>query len=91
MTPQQIKKIISKHHKTQREIAEKMGMTPQTLQERINAGSISADTIERIAHAIGISPAEFYDEDIYTSLREENARLRMLVQEQMKTIKALMK
>jgi hypothetical protein len=41
---------------------------------------------ERIAEALGISPAEFYE----SQLREENERLRKLVQEQMRTIEVLM-
>ncbi|MBO5018159.1 MAG: helix-turn-helix transcriptional regulator [Alistipes sp.] len=86
MTAEQIRKVIARSGKSQREVARTLGISPQTLQTRLTAKSISADTIERIAAALGISPAEFYE----TELREENERLRKLVQEQMATIQALL-
>lgn len=86
MTHEEIKKTIARSGKTQREVAKAMGISPQTLNTRLSAKSISVDTLERIAEALGISPAEFYDNQI----REENERLRKLVQEQMRTIQVLM-
>lgn len=86
MTHEEIKKIIARSGKTQREVAKAMGISPQALTTRLTASSISVDTIERIADALGISPAEFFN----SRLREENERLRMLVQEQMRTIAILM-
>lgn len=86
MTHEEIKKTIARSGKTQREVAKAMGISPQTLNTRLSAKSISVDTLERIAEALGISPAEFYDAQI----REENERLRKLVQEQMRTIQVLM-
>lgn len=70
MTAEQIRKVIARSGKSQREVARTLGISPQTLQTRLTAKSISADTIERIAAALGISPAEFYE----TELREENER-----------------
>lgn len=86
MTHEEIKKTIARSGKTQREVAKAMGISPQALTTRLTASSISVDTIERIADALGISPAEFFN----SRLREENERLRMLVQEQMRTIAILM-
>lgn len=86
MTHEEIKKTIARSGKTKREIAKAMGISPQTLNSRLSAKSISVDTLERIAEALGISPAEFYE----NQLREENERLRKLVQEQMRTIQVLM-
>ena len=86
MTHEEIKKTIARSGKTQREVAKAMGISPQTLNTRLSAKSISVDTLERIAEALGISPAEFYD----VQIREENERLRKLVQEQMRTIQVLM-
>lgn len=86
MTHEEIKKTIARSGKTKREVAKAMGISPQTLNTRLSAKSISVDTLERIAEALGISPAEFYE----NQLREENERLRKLVQEQMRTIQVLL-
>lgn len=86
MTPHDIKKTIARSGKTQSEVAEAMGISKQSLNCRLSRSKISVDTIERIAQALGISPAEFYE----SQLREENERLRKLVQEQMRTIQVLM-
>lgn len=86
MTHEQIKKTIARSGKTQSEVAEAMGISKQSLNCRLSRSKISVDTIERIAQALGISPAEFYE----SQLREENERLRKLVQEQMRTIQVLM-
>lgn len=86
MIHEQIKKAIARSGKTQSEVAEAMGISKQSLNCRLSRSKISVDTIERIAEALGISPAEFYE----SQLREENERLRKLVQEQMRTIQVLM-
>jgi transcriptional regulator with XRE-family HTH domain len=86
MTHEEIKKTIARSGKTQSEVAEAMGISKQSLNCRLSRSKISVDTIERIAQALGISPAEFYE----SQLREENERLRKLVQEQMRTIQVLM-
>lgn len=86
MTHEEIKKTIARSGKTQSEVAEAMGISKQSLNCRLSRSKISVDTIERIAEALGISPAEFYE----SQLREENERLRKLVQEQMRTIQVLM-
>jgi transcriptional regulator with XRE-family HTH domain len=86
MTHEEIKKTIARSGKTQSEVAEAMGISKQSLNCRLSRSKISVDTIERIAQALGISPAEFYE----SQLREENERLRKLVQEQMRTIEVLM-
>jgi transcriptional regulator with XRE-family HTH domain len=86
MIHEQIKKTIARSGKTQSEVAEAMGISKQSLNCRLSRSKISVDTIERIAEALGISPAEFYE----SQLREENERLRKLVQEQMRTIQVLM-
>lgn len=90
MTPERIKKVIRRHHKTQREVASAMGISPQALSERFSATHVTTETLEGIANALGISPAEFYEEDIYTQMRMENDRLRKLVAEQMATIQTLL-
>lgn len=86
MTHEEIKKTIARSGKTQSEVAEAMGISKQSLSCRLSRSNISVDTIERIAQALGISPAEFFE----SQLREENERLRKLVQEQMRTIQVLM-
>lgn len=86
MIHEEIKKTIARSGKTQSEVAEAMGISKQSLNCRLSRSKISVDTIERIAEALGISPAEFYE----SQLREENKRLRKLVQEQMRTIQVLM-
>lgn len=89
MTPEKVRKVIRRHGKTLRFVAEGMGIKPQSLNSRLKAESLTTDTIESIANVLGISPAEFYEEDIYLKMREENERLRKLVQEQMRTITTL--
>lgn len=89
MTPEKVRKVIRRHGKTLRFVAEGMGIKPQSLNSRLKAESLTTDTIESIANVLGISPAEFYEEDIYLKMREENERLRELVAEQMRTIQSL--
>lgn len=90
MTPEKVRKVIRRHGKTLRCVAEGMGIKPQSLNSRLNSESVTTETLESIANVLGISPAEFYEEDIYIKMREENERLRKLVQEQMATIQVLM-
>lgn len=89
MTPEKVRKVIRRHGKTLRYVAEGMGIKPQSLNSRLKAESLTTDTIESIANVLGISPAEFYEDDIYLKMREENERLRELVAEQMRTIQSL--
>jgi transcriptional regulator with XRE-family HTH domain len=89
MTPEKVRKVVRRHGKTLRFVAEGMGIKPQSLNSRLKAESLTTDTIESIANVLGISPAEFYEDDIYLKMREENERLRELVAEQMRTIQSL--
>lgn len=70
---------------TQREVASRIGITPQALYERISAVNITCETIEKIAEAIGISPAVFYGEQE----RQEVYLLRELLAEKERTIQIL--
>lgn len=85
MTAETIKAVIKAHKMTQREVAARLGITPQALYERISAANITCETIEKIAEAIGISPAVFYGEEE----RQEVYLLRELLAEKERTIQIL--
>ena len=59
MTKDQIKAVAKAHNISLKEIAFKMQISEQALQYSLNRNMTTA-TLERIADAIGISPAEFY-------------------------------
>lgn len=85
MTAEIIKAVIKAHKMTQREVASRIGITPQALYERISVSNITCETIEKIASAIGISPAVFYGEQE----RQEVYLLRELLAEKERTIQIL--
>lgn len=59
MTKDQIKAVAKAHNISLKEIASKMQISEQALQYSLNR-NMTISTFERIADAIGISPAEFY-------------------------------
>jgi transcriptional regulator with XRE-family HTH domain len=85
MTAEIIKAVLKAHRITQREVAARIGITPQALYERISVAKITCETIEMIASAIGISPAVFYGEQE----RQELLLLRQLLAEKERTIQIL--
>ena len=85
MTAETIKAVIKAHKMTQREVAARLGITPQALYERISVANITCETIEMIASAIGISPAVFYGEEE----RQESLLLSQLLAEKERTIQIL--
>ena len=100
MTPSQIKHILKQHKTTQRDVAQKMGVTPQSLYERLNGQEISISTLQGIAEALNISLAELCAKledntpslptDELTLLRQENALLRQMLSEKDVIIDKLM-
>lgn len=94
MTTEKIKNIIASSGIALSEVATRMGISKQALYQRLNAKSISADTIYMIAEAINIPIAVFFDDDIashITKLRTENEMLREVLQEKERTIQILLK
>jgi transcriptional regulator with XRE-family HTH domain len=54
-----IQDVLRAHGVTQRELAQRLGITRQSLDKSINR-NLTTGRLEEIANAIGISPAEFY-------------------------------
>lgn len=94
MTGKHLQEIIERYRFTQREIAEKMGIKPQTLYERLKANNITTGTLESVAKVIGVSPALFYldnaDLPERDTLLTENNYLKELLKEKERTIQLLM-
>jgi transcriptional regulator with XRE-family HTH domain len=74
MIGSEIKEKIKAKGFTLRYVAEKMGTTPQNLQQLLRADMhVNSDTMERVARAIGEPISYFYEE-------EELILLRRLIQ-----------
>lgn len=93
MTAERIKQIIKSANISMVEVAARMGISKQALYQRLNAKSISADTIYMIAEAINIPITVFFDDDIashITKLQTENEMLREVLAEKERTIQILL-
>lgn len=100
MTPSQIKHILKQYKTTQRDVAQKMGITPQSLYERLNGQEISISTLQGIAEALNISLSELwvqlgeqpinFPQDEVSMLRQENILLRQMLKEKNMIIEKLM-
>jgi len=55
MTGEELKRFLKKEGVTLKTLAEKMGITPQTLNSRLKAKSVSVDTISEIEKVTGKS------------------------------------
>ncbi len=90
-----IREICTAKKITIRALAKKLGMAECTIQTIIRTGATSVSTLERIADALGISPAMFYIEstsDIdLLKLKQENDYLKQLINEKERTINILLK
>jgi transcriptional regulator with XRE-family HTH domain len=62
MTRDIIKAVAKQRNITYKEIADKMGISVTALQISLSR-NMTVKTMERIAEAIGISPAEFYKQE----------------------------
>lgn len=98
MTGDQLRKKIKAKGYTLKAVADTLGILPQTLYMRLSAESISTDTLERIAAAIGESVSYFYNElpiiriedyaEVY-NLRHEIDNLNRLLSERERYIASL--
>lgn len=61
MTKEQIISTLKRHNITQRQLAERMGISRQALDYSLNS-DMRASTLERIADAIGCSVGELFGE-----------------------------
>jgi transcriptional regulator with XRE-family HTH domain len=96
-----LKKLLKEYNISQRQVAERMGITPSSLSQSINAEDISISTLQGIADTINISLAELCAEmeqkhkrehktiDELTLLRAENELLRGILAEKERTIQLL--
>lgn len=93
MTSEQIKQIIKSANLSMAEVATRMGISKQSLYQRLKVKSISAETIYKIAEATNIPIAVFFDEDIashITKLQSENELLKAVIAEKERTIQILL-
>lgn len=98
MDSKRIKEKIRAKGVSLRQVAEKIGITPQNLQMRLSVKSLSVETLELVASALGESVSYFYNElPILTiedyaevcALRTEVEYLKKLVTEKDKIIAIL--
>lgn len=97
MTPSQIKHILKLYKMTQRDVAQKMGISPQSLYERLNGQEVSTSTLQGIAMALGIDMLQLYtlaaddinEIDELTQLRRENELLKEILAEKERTIQLM--
>lgn len=66
MTKDIIKQILRQHKVTQVELAERLSISRQALDDSLNR-DMRVSTLERIAEAIGITMGEMYGESNVTS------------------------
>lgn len=62
MTGQELKDLVSKSGITQKSLAERLAVTPQSISAIFSASDVRSGTIERIARAIGKPMSYFYPE-----------------------------
>lgn len=98
MTKQAIKAILKEYNISQREVAKSMGITPQTLYERLEGKDISISTLTGIAQALNISLSALCSHiekhikgnipqlDELSMLRRENELLKQIISEKDKII-----
>ena len=93
-----IKALLREHNISQRQVAERMGIKPQTLVSRLKAQELSLSTLQGIADAIDMELAELcaiitkaptrqMEEIEY--LRRENELLKALLEEKERFIEML--
>ena len=95
-----IKQILKEHNISQSEVATRMGISRQSLYERLSSQEISISTLSGIAEAINISLAELCAQleakplhipsDELSLLRQENTLLRQMIKEKDALIAQLM-
>lgn len=61
MNGEKLRKAIKSSGKSMTEIAAYLNTTPQNLQSWFAAADIKTGTLEKIAEALGVNPASFYD------------------------------
>lgn len=64
MNGKKLKEMLNKMGISQRSLAEKMSVTPQTISAVLTANDIRTSTIERISQVTGKPVSYFYDEQI---------------------------
>lgn len=57
-----IKEIVKLKGLTQKELADKMGVSLSAVKQMLNADSLTTSTLEKIAGALGCSVADFFRE-----------------------------
>ncbi len=63
MKGETIKEKLSQIGKTQKELAELLGVTPQAIYEILSASDVRSSTIEKIANAVGVPTTFFFEEN----------------------------
>lgn len=101
MTKTAIKAILKEYNISQRKIADKMGISPQSLGQRLMAEELSLSTLQGVADTLDIplshlcAQIEEYIKgdnaqvDELTMLRRENELLRQIISEKDKIIDLL--
>ena len=75
----EIKKVIKRHGYTQRDVAEKIGVSASSLNNCIRLQSISPKVLHKIADAIGADYSEFFEDEapMREQLRVEREQLEL--------------
>lgn len=61
MDGKHIKKKIMESHLSQKEVAEKMGVTPQTISSMLAGKNISSEVLEKLCRVIGTTMNKLYE------------------------------
>lgn len=96
MTAEQLKTFIRAEGYTMSEIARRIGLSRHAMFYRLNRESISVDTLEKVAKAMGISAASFFSDEAYEReviikrYKSDNEHLVKLLEEKERMIKMLL-
>lgn len=96
MTAEQLKTFIRSEGYTMSEIARRAGLSRHAMFYRLNRESISVDTLDKVAKAMGISIASFFSDEAYEReviikrYKSDNEHLAKLLEEKERMIKLLL-
>ena len=91
MSGEELKISIEKQGVPKAELSRRLGISPQSFSQMLNAADVKSGFIEKICEALNISPAVLYGDEESKHLREEIAYLKQLLEEKERTIQILMK
>lgn len=71
-----IKKMATERGITLESLSQKAGISPQAMSRIMRTNSTSIDTLEKIAEALGVSPAVFFESETSSPLNHDDAHAK---------------